>query len=66
MMSKSDLVDIEISRHAETDDAFLVSLTGKKDDAVWVPKSQVEMERRPRALGLLTLPEWFAIDKGLV
>jgi hypothetical protein len=53
------LIDIEIDGiKAETDKAYLVVI-GKTE--AWVPKSQVELS------GLeLTLPEWLAMDKGLI
>jgi hypothetical protein len=65
-MSKSDLIDIDVSRHAETDKAWFVSTTGRKADAKWVPKSQAELEDKPTGVRVLTLPEWLAIDKGFV
>lgn len=62
---KSDLVDVDVKIHHRTDHAYLVSTTGEKKDAVWVPKSLVEIE--PTGSGhKLTLPEWLAIDKELV
>jgi hypothetical protein len=65
---KSDLVDITVSKHAETGKAVLVSTTGLGDDAVWLPLSQIEITPNSLNKGLfeITLPEWLAIDKGLV
>lgn len=67
---KSDLVDLELCLHAETGKALLVSDDGDKKYAKWLPKSQVEFEHRERGNGMalvfVTLPEWLAIDKGLV
>lgn len=64
---KSDLVDIAVCRMAETDKAILVSETGEKDDAVWLPKSQIEIENDGHKNFItVTLPEWLAKDKGLV
>lgn len=66
-MGNSDIVDVLVTLHHQTADAFLVSLDGVKANAVWVPKSEVEMERQPGAnIWLLTAPEWLAIDKRLV
>lgn len=64
---KSNLVDIAAVRHAETDKAILVSETGEKDDAVWLPKSQVEIENDGHKNFItVTMPEWLAKDKGLI
>jgi hypothetical protein len=62
---KSDLVDIAVVRHAETEKAILISDTGDKKDAVWVPKSQVEIEDDGQTI-TVTMPEWLAKDKGLI
>jgi len=59
---KSDLVDIEVVIKIETAKAVLVN--DRKRD-VWLPLSQVEMER-DNAKTFVTMPEWLAIDKGLV
>lgn len=62
----SNLVDISVTLHAETDKAWRVSDDGENDNAVWIPKSQAELEHKKGVLYELTLPEWLAIDKGLV
>lgn len=64
---KSDLVDIEGMRHRTTERAILFSETGDKADAVWLPLSLIEIESRGTANHVtVTMPEWLAIDKGLV
>lgn len=64
---KSDLVDIAVCRMAETEKAILVSETGDKGNAVWLPKSQCEIENDGHTNFItVTLPEWLARDKGLV
>ena len=60
MARATKLVDIECTVQHETDSAYLVS---DGEHKVWVPKSQVELDEDT---GILTLPEWLAIDKGLV
>ena len=65
----SDLVDIDVRLHHETHgprSAWLVSTDGKIQNAVWVPKSQAELEPGVKGMAVLTCPEWLAIDKGLV
>jgi hypothetical protein len=64
---KSDLIDITVSKHAETAGAVLVSDAGRGDEAKWLPKSQIEIEPAPqKGLFIVTMPEWLAIDKGFV
>ena len=62
---KSDLCDIDVWIVAESAAAFKVH-TGDATKAVWVPKSQVEIdERGPDRFATITLPEWLAIEKGI-
>ena len=66
MARKSNLCDYTVQLHAETEKAWLVSDDGDKLKAVWVPKSQAELEPHERGNAyVLTLPEWLAIEKGL-
>jgi len=62
---KSELCELEVAMHHETELAVLVSLDGDKDEAVWLPKSQIEIEYQDGFL-ILTLPKWLAHDKGLI
>lgn len=66
MMVKSTLVDIAVQVHHQTEKAILVSDDGDKEKAVWVPLSQCEVEHGKRGTATLTLPEWMALDKGLI
>lgn len=63
-MAKDNLVDIEVEILSETDKAWRVH-DGVR--AVWVPKSQVEIEltHGSNRLVVLTMPEWLAVDKEL-
>lgn len=64
---KSDLQDVEVTVHHRTEKAILVSLDGDKENAVWVPLSQCEIERKGETrVYILTAPEWLLVDKGLV
>lgn len=66
-MGKSDLLDLTMQLHAETPKALLVSDDGIQKNAVWLPLSQIEYEKKPNSgIVIVTLPEWLAIDKGLV
>lgn len=64
-MSKSDLIDVAVQLHHETEKAWLVSDDGDKKNAVWIPKSQAEIEPKGKA-HILTMPEWLAADKRLI
>ena len=67
-MPAKEVTDIVVQEHHRTDKAILVSDTGDKEDAVWLPFSQIEMEPVPGKSGFLeiTLPVWLAQDKGLI
>ena len=62
---KSDLIDIEVGLHAETEKAIAVSDTGDSKDVVWLPKSQIEFVKNKSTI-TVTLPEWLANKKGLI
>jgi len=63
---KSDLLDIDVELHHETDAAYRVSTNGEDKNAIWIPKSQCEMERQRNGAFILTCTERVAIDKGLI
>lgn len=70
---RSNLIDLDMQLHHETDKAVLVSLDGDREKAVWLPKSAVEVVPRdyPKKIGgkgivEVTLPESLALDKGLI
>lgn len=63
---KSDIIDIDVEVTARTDKAVLVH-TGIKEQAVWLPLSQIEIE--PSGFGgieTVSLPQWLAEERGLV
>lgn len=63
---KSDLVDLELQLHHETEKAILVSDDGDREKAVWLAKSLIEIEPKRRGVVLVTMPEWMARDKGFI
>lgn len=64
---KSDLVEVTVLLVTQTEKAVLVSDTGESKNAVWVPKSQIEIEATDReGAYVITLPEWLAIEKGFI
>jgi hypothetical protein len=64
---KSNLIDILGFQHVETERAIRFSETGDDKDAVWLPKSQIEIEpgNKPGHT-TVTMPEWLAKEKGLI
>jgi hypothetical protein len=67
-MTRSDLIDLDVHVYARTEKAVLVSADGVKENAVWVPLSQIEIEPHEslQRIYVMTLPEWLATEKGLV
>jgi hypothetical protein len=63
---RSDLIDIEVHRHAQTTGAVLVSLDGDSDHAVWLQRYRCEIEDTGKSgVIIVTLPESYASEKGL-
>lgn len=60
------ITDITVALHHETDKAVLVSNDGDREKAIWLPKSQIEVEHKQGNVVVVTLPEWLAKDKGLI
>lgn len=63
---KSDLIDITVQLLHQTNKAVLVT-DSAPDKGVWLPKSKIEIE--PADVGglhVVTMPEWLALDKGLI
>lgn len=64
---KSTVIDMQVHEHARTEKAILVSDDGDKDQAVWLPLSQVTVHDTDKSfIRDLVLPEWLARDKGLI
>ena len=62
-----ELIDVACQQHHETEKAYLVSDDGERENAVWLPKSQVERgDAKGSGVYVFTMPEWLAVDKGLV
>lgn len=62
------LIDITMQLHAKTDKAVLVSDDGERSHAKWLPLSQIELDdaNTQRGMVVVTLPEWLALEKGLI
>lgn len=82
MSSYTLVLFMTTKNHDNSDRAYLVGNTGERDDAVWLPASQVNVEalnrgREPETIsGLATnrtnpiasfsIPAWLAEERGLV
>ena len=63
---KSDLIDIDVQVLHRTEKAVLVTLD-VPDNGVWLPLSKIEIEPSGvSGIETVTLPEWLALDKGLI
>lgn len=61
---KSDLHEISLIWKGETDKAICVSEDGKHKE--WLPKSQIEYERKPDGSVQVTLPQWLYEKVGFI
>jgi hypothetical protein len=63
---KSNVIDIDGEITIRTGSAVFFH-TGNKSEAVWLPRSQIEInETGVAGIVTITLPEWLALDKGLI
>lgn len=65
---RSDLLDLTLELRAEKPLAVAVSDPAKPRAApwVWLPRSQIEIEKKSASTVVVTLPQWLARDKGLI
>jgi hypothetical protein len=60
------IIYIDGAIEARTDKAVLFH-TGNKEDAAWLRLSQIEVDETDSGgIVTVTLPEWLALDKGLI
>lgn len=65
-MTKSDIIDLDGAIEAKTEKAILFH-TGDKRQAAWLPLSRIEVEETGiGGIVTVTLPEWMALEKGLI
>ena len=76
----SNTIDLEMVLHYDTGKAVQVSDTGEEKRAVWLPKSQIEIDSTGKSIPAvkkdgqhsvlpvvsIRCPEWLAKDKGLI
>jgi hypothetical protein len=66
MMMKSDVIDLTVQKLHETEKAVLVT-DSIPEKGVWLARSQIEIEPcETGGLYTVTLPEWLALEKGLI
>ena len=67
---KSGLVDFEVQIKHQTSPAVLIFDPEDEDriKTIWLPCSQIEIEYKDQSerLATVTMPEWLAIEKGMV
>lgn len=67
MNYKSDVVNLDVHLIMETPNAILVNLDETNEDGkCWLPKSQLEINRRQKTTINITLPEWLALNCKLI
>lgn len=61
-------IDVEVKIHHETEKAYLVSTTSVMK--MWIPKyingDLYPVDEGEKGWAIITVPEWFAIDKELI
>jgi len=65
---KSDIIDLRLVLVAQTEKAILVNENeDNSGKSIWLPKSKVEFDDVTiGTITTVTLPEWLALDKGLI
>lgn len=66
-MKDNEQVEMTLHEHHRTSRAILVSDDGEGVNAVWLPFSQIEVEEElADNIVVIRVPEWLAMDKGLI
>ena len=62
----NEITDLTVKVYAQTEKALQVSID--EDTKVWLPRSQIEHLGEAEESGLvdLSIPEWLALEKGLI
>lgn len=65
---QGEIHELILHMHSRTEKAILVSDDGDRAKAVWLPLSQIQFDETRLKLPavIVTLPEWLAVDKGLL
>lgn len=63
------MVDVEVKIHHETDKAFLITNT-VATEKTWISKlingEEYEVDEGEKGWAVITVPEWWATEKGIV
>lgn len=65
-MTTGKNVAVECCRHHETETGILVSDDGNEGNAIWLPKPFFEIQETDNKSVVISLPEWLAMEKGLI
>jgi hypothetical protein len=70
-MASSGLVDVKLYLHDTRDRSVMVSETGWSSDVFFLPLSQIEVAlpdvvHKDARIREITMPEWLAVEKGLL
>jgi len=63
---QSDIIDVCLELHHQTEKAILVSDDGIQKNAKWLPLSQIEVEKNKDGTITVTAPQWLLKDKGFI
>lgn len=69
---KSDIVDVVVEMRDDSPHRQAIAVfDGEKDKNdkevwVWLPRSQIEVDKLEGRSVTISLPEWLAMDKGLI
>lgn len=67
-VTKSDLVDLTLLLQSERPLSIAVRDPAKGACApfIWLPKSQIEYEKKSASIVVVSMPQWLAKEKGFV
>lgn len=63
---KSNLHDFTLLFRYEKPLAIAVSEAGGKAPWIWLPRSEIQYEKITGGMVKVTMPEWLAVEKGLL
>ena len=64
---RSDLVDLTLTLRKDKPLAIAVTDPAKPGAAwIWLPKSKIEYQMTSPTVAIVSMPQWLALEKGLV
>lgn len=66
--SRNPLADVDMKVWIDDParSAILAGATDDREDAVWLPRSKIEVEYTNESMAIVTMPQWMAEERGLV